>query len=162
MVCIKESHFHCSQRKNLASTQTEWQVERLALRKNSAQWYTRGSTSLHHGTHVEKKTVLTGLHKAPHEYTMVHICTCGALNWSDFTENLPWPSLQIITCVYKFWGASTHPLPLPLWTRNWWEEFIRDKTAYSWSLKIIFFFQMLFQCLGLILPWNVFRIGGFA
>ena len=29
-------------------------------------------------------------------------------------------------------------LPPPLFTRNWWEELICDKTAYSWSLKIIF------------------------
>ena len=53
-------------------------------------WYTCG-----------EKTVLNGTHEPPHQYTMVHICTCGALNWSDFTENLPWPSLQIITCAYK-------------------------------------------------------------
>ena len=40
----------------------------------------------------------------------------------------------------------------PLHTRKLWEDLIRDKTAYTGSLMIIFLAQMLFLCFGLIRP----------
>ena len=72
MVCTKEIHFNCLQRKIL-------HLHRQSDMSRDWRW---------------EKTVLNGTHEAPHKYTMVHMCTCGASTWSDFAQNLPWPSLQ--------------------------------------------------------------------
>ena len=64
---------------------------------------------------------------------------------------------------HHFWGYRDPP-PSPLSSchlsapppslckRKWWEELIRDKTAYPGSLMNIFSAQLLFLCLGLIWP----------
>ena len=102
------------------------------------------------------------------------LCCCQKDTWlADSLIFAPkYNILWLLGALHKwrhhFWGVSRPPpSPLsschlsathPLCKRKWWEELIRDKTAYLGSLMNIFSAQLLFLCLGVISPlkyvWN--------